>query len=565
MPKFNEIKYVRPDFKALNKAIKKGISDLKSAKNYQEFKDVYLALNNRSEEMMTMAVVASIRNSIDVNDKFYEDENKAISKASAKMGLLSKKMIKTILDSPYRKDIDQEFGDNLLKTMEIELNLISPKIIFDMLKEVKLTREYSKITATATCDFRGEKCNFYGLLKHMQSTDRVERKEAFEAWAKMYEDISLNLDNIYDKLIKIRLRKAKKLGFDDPIKYFYLNRGRLDYDKEDAKRFKEAVKKEIVPLCQELYDIQAKRLGVDKLHFYDESLVFPEGNAIPIGNKDELVQKALKMYEQLSPQTNEFFHFMVENELFDLETKPGKRMGGYCTFLPAFKAPFIFSNFNGTSADVDVLTHEAGHAFEAYLSSRHLPLSEMVFSTSEINEIHSMSMEHFTYPYMDLFFEDKADKYRYSHLVSSLEVIPYLVSVDEFQQRIYENPGLNAMERRKVWKDIENEFMPWRDYDGNEFLENGGFWMQKQHIFIYPFYYIDYALAQMCAYQFLIKSEDDKKAAFDQYLDLCKLGGSKGYFETLEAAHLLNPFKEENVKEIALKIKEIVKKFADKL
>jgi M3 family oligoendopeptidase len=365
--------------------------------------------------------------------------------------------------------------------------------------------------------------------------------------------------------LKLRVRKARKLGFPNYIDYVYLDRGRLDYTAKEAAVFRDQVRDVIVPFCRELYEKQRERLGVEKLHWYDEALVFPEGNALPIGTKDELVAKARKMYRELSPETGEFFDFMCEHELFDLETRPGKHLGGYCTFLPDYLAPFIFSNFNGTSADVDVLTHEAGHAFQAYLASRTLPLMNQMHSTSEINEIHSMSMEHFTYPWMDGFFGDKADKYRYAHLCSAVTTIPYLVSVDEFQHRVFEDPSMSATERRKVWKEIEEKYLPWRDYDGNEFLEGGGFWMQKQHIFLYPFYYIDYALAQVCAFQFYLKSREDREEAWQGYLKLCRAGGSRGYFELLELAGLMNPFREGTVAKVMDGVKEAIAALESKL
>ena len=307
------------------------------------------------------------------------------------------------------------------------------------------------------------------------------------AWGDLYESISGQLDQVYDDLVALRVNTAKKLGFDSYIDFAYLQRGRYDYKPEDVARFRKQVKEVIVPVCQKLRQQQAERLGVDALHYYDESLVYAEGNAVPQGTREELVAKAQQMYRELSPETGEFFDFMVEHEMFDLETKTGKRPGGYCTFLPAYKSPFIFSNFNGTSADVDVLTHEAGHAFESYTASRKLRMLDMVSSTSEINEIHSMSMEHFTYPWMELFFGDKADDYRYAHLMDALMVIPYMVSVDEFQHRVFEKPDMTAADRRAVWHQLEETYMPWRNYDGHSFLEQGGFWMQKQHIFLYPF------------------------------------------------------------------------------
>ena len=565
MEKFSELKYTRPDFAKLKSDVKEAIKALKSAKSYEEFKKIYLELNQKMYDVSTMGTIVSIRNTINMQDEFYDKEDKYINTQSASLSLTMKKVMQTILASPYRKEIDAEFGSLLLKSAEMQLKLISFKVIFKMIKENNLGKEYSKAVALCKCNFRGEECNFYGLLKHMENPDREIRKEAFLAWAKMYEEVSPKLDAIYDKLVALRVKTAKALGFKDYIEYVYLARGRFDYNAADVNKFREAVKREVVPLCAELYQKQAARLGLDELQMYDEALVYPNGNATPIGSTTELVEKARNMYHELSPETGEFFDFMAEYELFDLETKPGKHMGGYCTFLPNFKAPFIFSNFNGTSADVDVLTHEAGHAFEAYYASRHLPLLELVHSTSEINEIHSMAMEQFTYPWMDKFFCERTDEYRYAHLCGTMTTIPYLVAVDEFQHKVFENPKMSAKERRSVWHQIELDYMPWRHYDGNKFLSEGGFWMQKQHIFLYPFYYVDYALAQTCASQLFIKSTKNHKEAWDNYLALCSMGGKYGYFETLEKAGLDNPFKEDTVKKVVESIRGLIDEFEAKL
>ena len=404
--------------------------------------------------------------------------------------------------------------------------------------------EYSKIAASCQTDFRGETCNFYGLLKHMESTDREERREAFEKWAALYESVSDQLDGVYDKLIEVRLSMAEKLGFENYTELAYLNMGRLDYKPEHVEKFREQVRTVITPAIARMREAQAKRLGVDKIRYYDESLTFPQGNADPIGDKEYMVNAATEMYSALSPETKEFFDFMTKYELFDLETRPGKHLGGYCTSLPSYKAPFIFSNFNGTSADVDVLTHEAGHAFQCYLGERLIPVNELQGSTSEINEIHSMAMEFFTYPWMEKFFGARADEYRYAHLCSALSVIPYMVCVDEYQHEVYKNPKMSGKERRAVWRTIEKKYMPWRDYDGNAFLEQGGFWMQKQHIFLYPFYYIDYALAQICTFFLYSEMKENREAAWNRYLKLCKAGGTMGYFDLLRYADIPIPFEE---------------------
>lgn len=563
--KFSEIEYKRPDIKAARKQLNTYLKGVKTASSEEELCQIVLDMDNFSRDTFTMAVVAHIRNTLDMTDTFYEQEMQFFAKAGARLQMINKRINKAILASPHREGLSKRFGDLMLKDMENEIKLMNAKIIPLMIKEHKLTQQYSKDAATASTDFRGEKCNFYGLLKHMESTDRDERAEAFRAWAALYEQIAPKLDATYDQLVALRVKMAKKLGFDNYIDYIYPARHRYDYTAADVAAFRKQVKEEIVPICDELYRAQKERLGIDRLHIYDERIVFAEGNAIPKGNKDELVQKALEFYRALSPETGEFFGFMVDNEMFDLETRPGKHMGGYCTFLPKLMSPFIFSNFNGTLEDVNVLTHEAGHAFEAYTAARIQPLSDMVFSTSEINEIHSMSMEHFAYPYADLFFGEEADKYRYAHLVGALTCIPYLVCVDEFQHRVFENPTMTAMDRRKVWRDIERTYMPWRDYDGNEFLEGGGFWMQKQHIFLYPFYYIDYALAQICAFQIYGMDRKDHAKAWDVYMKLCRMGGSRGYLETLQTADLKSPFAPDTVASVMRDVKDAIDEFAAKL
>ena len=416
-----------------------------------------------------------------------------------------------------------------------------------------------RTAASCKTMFRGEECNFYGLLKHMLSTDREERREAMIAWADLYESAAKDLEDQYAKLCALRRTEAEKLGFASYIDMVYLSRHRFDYTAADIAKFRDAVAKYVVPAAVQIREAQRERLGVEKLEYYDESLLFAEGNSTPDKDTQGMIDAAQKMYRELSPETGEFFDFMVEHNLFDLETRAGKHLGGYCTQLMKYKAPFIFSNFNGSSADTEVLTHEAGHAFEGYVASRVQELMEYRHSTSEVNEIHSMGMEFFTDPWYGLFYpEGQGDRYRYEHLCKSLEVITYLVSVDEFQHRVFEGEQPDADGLRKIWKDIEEKYMPWRSYDGNEFLESGGFWMQKQHIFLYPFYYVDYALAAMCALQFFLRMRKDRKEAWDSYLKLCRLGGSLGYFDLLAAVDLNNPFREETVRDVVNGVQEVI-------
>lgn len=548
MDSFSAIEYKRPDMSALKKRMNALLKQLKQAKTYEQARDVYLTSQAVTGHVETSYVVASIRNTLDTTDKFYDGEMQFFNRALAQLMPVSKAFTEALLRSPFRAQFEQEFGKQLFTLAEIDEKTQSVKIIPDLILQGKLENDYKKTTAACKTIFRGEEVNFYGLLKHMESPDRTERKEAYLAWAKLYEAIADKLDAQYDKLIRVRVRMAKKLKLPDYTTLGYLGMHRADYGPEEVARFREQVRTVIVPAVAKLREAQAKRLGIDKLKYYDETCIFPDGNADPIGGERILVPVAQKMYREISPETGEFFDFLSGHGLFDLETRAGKHLGGYCTYLYDYKAPYIFSNFNGTAADVNVLTHEAGHAFAGYTAMRSQPLSAYLSSTSEVNEIHSMTMEHFAYPYLaDFFGSDKVEKAKFAHLSGSLSTIPYLVSVDEFQHRVYENPTMSAKQRRAVWHEIEQKYLPWRDYDGVPFLEEGGFWMQKQHIFLYPFYYVDYALAQVCAFQLYGRMKENHKEAWSSYLALCRAGGSLGYFDLLRLAKIDIPFEEGSV------------------
>ena len=558
MKKFCEIVYESPDFEKEKQEIKSYIEQLKQAKSADEMREIYEQEQKRSEWFATMETVASVRSSIDTTDTFYSEELQKFYAEVPKLALLYQQADRVILDSPYKEAFTKGLPDTLLEDMKIGQTLASDAIVEDLAEESRLKQRYSEISAGCNVEFHGETCNFYGLLKYMQDKDRTVRKEAFLAWAGLYEQIAPQLDELYDEMIRVRVGIARKLGFESYTDYRYAALHRYDYTPQDVEKFRQQIKEIVVPICQREFEKQGKRLGLEHLYYYDEMLFSPEGNASPQGTPQELVDKAQEMYHELSEQTGAFFDFLKEYQLFDLETKTGKRSGGYCTYLPAFHAPFIFSNFNGTSADVDVLTHEAGHAFAAYESGQADVLGDYIFPCNELAEIHSMSMELITYPWMELFFGEKADAYRQAHLSQALTVIPYLVCVDEFQHRVFEQPEMTAMQRREVWSRLEKEYMPWRDYDGQKFLEEGGFWMQKQHIFLFPFYYIEYALAQMGAFEFYGKFRKDRKAAWADYYKFCKIGGTKGYFATLKYAGLGNPFEEGTIQRILAEITEVL-------
>ncbi|MBR0575399.1 M3 family oligoendopeptidase [Proteiniclasticum sp. BAD-10] len=547
--KFQDYKYERPDMdqiKAEIGVIFNGMESAATEEEFLKFMDQFIAIRRTVETMFTLV---SIRHSIDTRDEFYDKESDYVDMAMPQFQDLAISFYHRILASPFRDAIEKKYGKHLLNLAEVSVKAFKPEIIEDLQEENKLSSEYSKLVASASILFDGEERNLSGLVPYMENPDRSVRKAAYEAYSGFFRDHEADFDRIYDELVKVRDRMAKKIGYASYVEMAYDGLLRTEYGPKEVKAYREAIGKHIVPLVVKLRERQAKRLGLDELKYYDEAIEFTTGNATPKGTPEWIINNGKTMYTELSPETEEFFNFMTDHDLLDLVTKKGKQAGGYCTYIPDHKAPFIFSNFNGTSGDIDVLTHEAGHAFQVY-SSRAYEVPEYSFPTYEACEIHSMSMEFFTWPWMKLFFEEDTNKYHFSHLQGTLLFLPYGVSVDEFQHFVYENPTATPEERKLKWREIEKKYLPLKNYDDNEFYDRGGFWFKQLHIFTSPFYYIDYTLAQVCALQFWIRSRKEGKKAWEDYVSLCKEGGSKPFLELVKIAGLQNPFQSETIPSI---------------
>lgn len=547
--KFKEYFYERPDIYETEKAFNLLIKKFEDASCFEEQDGAMVEINKLRSQVESMRAIASIRHTINTNDEYYEKEQDYFDEVTPIYEGVVSKYYNSLVNSKYRVELEAKWGKQLFRIAELTLKTFSPEIIEDLQRENKLSSEYTKLIASAKIDFEGEERNLSQMAPFLMSQERSMRIRANSAKYSFFKKNAVKLDGIYDELVKVRTKLAKKLGYDNFIELAYARMNRSDYNAKMVGSFREQVKELIVPVATKLKERQKRRLGLDTLKYYDESLKYKTGNAKPKGEPEWIVENGSKMYSQLSEETNEFFDFMVENELMDLVSKKGKAGGGYCTYISEYKSPFIFSNFNGTSGDIDVLTHEAGHAFQAYLS-RGFKIPEYSNPTLEACEIHSMSMEFFTWPWMNLFFKEDTDKYKFTHLSEALLFIPYGVTVDEFQHFVYKNHEATPTERKKAWRDIEKKYLPHKDYADNDFLEDGGYWQQQGHIFEVPFYYIDYTLAQICAFQFWKRSMEDKEGAWKDYIKLCNAGGSMSFTELVKLAGLISPFEDSCVKSV---------------
>jgi M3 family oligoendopeptidase len=552
--KFSEFGYQRPDIKDVQSRYQSLLDKLESAPTPEEMESLMADVNKLRIEFGSMSTIAAIRHSINTADEFYKNEQAYFDQTGPLLGQYETRYYALLIKSKHRPWLENKVGKHLFVMAELALKVFKPEIVPDLQMENKLSTEYTALLASARIMFEGQERTLSQMGPFLISPDRQMRQKAAQAKYGFLSAHEAELDELYDKLVKTRVAIAHKLGYKNFVQLGYDRMGRSDYDAKMVANFRKQVKEFIVPIASSLRERQRVRLGLDKLKYFDEGLNFQDGNAKPKGDPDWIINNGRAMYSELSPETKEFFDFMMDSELMDLVSKKNKAGGGYCTFIGKYKAPFIFSNFNGTSGDIDVLTHEAGHAFQAY-TTRDFSVPEYQSPTSEAAEIHSMSMEFFTWPWMEKFFKEDTRKYRFGHLNNAMLFIPYGVTVDEFQHFVYENPDATPTERKKQWREIEKQYLPHRDYEDNQYLANGGFWHQQLHIFKYPFYYIDYTLAQICAFQFWKKSLEDRATAWSDYVRLCQTGGKRAFVGLTGVANLISPFQDGCVKSVVGTIK----------
>lgn len=537
--------YERISVESIKEEMKTLIQKLKEAKDFEEAEALFLENEKLQGHVFTMSSLAQVRHSIDTEDKFYDEEENYWNNAYPQIQEFNQEWTKALLDSPFKDNFAKKYGNIMFLNAEIDLKTFSPEIIPMMQEENELTTAYEKLLAGAQIPFEGKIYTISQMSPFKNDKDDARRLAAWKAEGQWYKDNQGELDRLYDKLVHLRDQMGKKLGYTDFTELGYYRMRRNCYDKQDVQKFREAVQKYVVPVAAKIYERQAERLGkFYPLSYADAAIEFRSGNPKPKGNPDEIVAAGKKFYDWLSPETSEFFNHMIDDELMDLLSTKGKQGGGYCTSFQDYKTPFIFANFNGTQHDIEVITHEAGHAFAAYLNRNRVPF-ECIWPSLEACEVHSMSMEFFAEAFSQEFFGEDAGKYNYSHLADALCFIPYGTMVDHFQHIVYENPNLSPAERHAKWKELVQIYQPWFKLDGEiPFYSEGEGWQRQHHIYSSPFYYIDYCLAQTVALQFWNLIQKDQKEAWQHYMAYTKQGGSVVFTKLLKNAGLESPFQE---------------------
>ena len=548
--KISDMEYRRALKEDVISSIEACIKMLEEAKDYRDLLNAREKYNDDSFTLGTMVRLAHTRLNLNSKDEFYSGEMDYYNSALPEIQMYDIKFSKAFLSSPYLNEAREHLNPLVITMMELSLKTADERILEEMQTENMLTTEYGKFVSELTYDFRGEKVTLGTLRGYMQDNNRATRKEAYEALGKTLKANGEYIDNLFDKMVKNRHAMAVKLGYESYVDLGYNIMQRTCYDKNMVAVFRENVLNDIVPVVTRLKDAISKKLNLGKMMLYDDN-TYSENDPKPILDAKGILEAGRQMYHEMSPETSAFIDMMFESDAFDVMPREGKWTGGYMTFFPIYKQPFIFANFNGTTADVDVITHEAGHAFAYYVGAEDMT-PELQLGGMETAETHSMSMEFFAWKYIDKFFGDGADAYKYKHLFSALAFIPYGTIVDYFQEEVYKNPNMTPAERKALWRELEAKFRPWMSSEGIEYLEEGTRWQYQNHIFQSPFYYIDYCLAQTVAFEFLKLSLENYGEALKTYIAHAKRTGNYGITDLVKLAGLKSPFEKGALHDVAV-------------
>ena len=543
--KFSQMPYERPNVEALKEQLSTLTARLREASDYAAAKTIFLEHEEVSKAIATAQTLVHIRHSIDTRDAFYDEEMSFWNVLSPELQEYDLAWTTAMLESPFRSDFTAEYGEVYFLNAEIAQKSFSPSIIPELQQENELTQAYEKLIASAQISFEGGTYTIAQLAPFKKDPDDARRLAAWKAEGRWYKEHQAELDDLYARLVTLRDAMGKKMGYTGYTELGYYRMNRNCYTKDDVEAFRAAVRKYLVPVAEEIFRERAQRLGkAYPMSFADAALQFRSGNPKPNGSAEDILRQGKRFYEELSPETGEFFNTMLADELMDVLSTEGKAGGGYCTELYAYRVPFIFANFNGTQDDVEVVTHEAGHAFAYWMNRDRVPM-ETAWPSMEGCEVHSMSMEFFAWPWAEGFFGEDTRKFLYSHLASALTFIPYGTMVDHFQHVVYDHPEMTPAERHAVWKDLMGQYQPWLKVDGEiPFYGEGAGWQRQHHIYSLPFYYIDYCLAQTVSLQFWRLIQKDAKAAWETYMRYTVQGGSRVFTELLKAADLDTPFED---------------------
>jgi oligoendopeptidase F len=446
------------------------------------------------------------------------------------------KLARLFLEHPARGGLERERYFIFDRSAQVQADLFRPENVPLETEEAKLSQQYQKLIGSLTVNFRGEERTLVQMGRFLEETDRPSRQDAWELTAKRRLQEAGRVEDLFEQLLKLREQIAANAGFPNYLQYAFKWRGRFDYTPEDCRKFHEAIETEVMPVLRRLQGKRREDLGLDKLRPWDLS-VDPSNQPPlrPFDKVEDLVAKTQDIFSQLDGGLAQDFRLMHEKHLLDLENRKGKAPGGYQSTLAESRLPFIFMNAVGIQRDVDTILHEAGHAFHA-LAAREEDLYSYRSAPIEFCEVASMSMELLGNEFLEKFYAPgEARRARRQHLEHVVDIFPWIATVDAFQHWIYSHPGHTRDERQQAWLELMDRFGGDVDWSGHE-LARANLWHRQLHIFLHPFYYVEYGIAQLGALQIWCNSKKDRGRALQDYQRGLALGGSRPLPELFAAA-----------------------------
>ncbi len=433
------------------------------------------------------------------------------------------------------------------RNTKLYIELFRPENVPLETEEAKLGQQYQKLSGSLTVQFRGEEKTLVQMGRYLEEPDRALRQEAWELVAKRRLQEKEKFEENFEQMLKIREQIARNAGFKNYLEYAFRARGRFDYTPEDCVKFHDAIEKEIMPVLRKLQAERKQQLKLEKLRPWDLSVDPLNRDALrPFEKVDQMVGATQKIFNQLDRDLAEGFQTMQNLRLLDLDNRKGKAPGGYQSTLNEARLPFIFMNAVGIQRDVETILHEAGHAFHA-LATRSEDIYSYRHAPIEFCEVASMSMELLGNEFIENFYNaGDAKRARHDHLEGIIEIFPWIATVDAFQHWIYSHPGHTREERRNAWLSLMDRFGGDVDWSGYEDVR-ANLWHRQLHIFLHPFYYVEYGIAQLGALQVWANSKKDKQGALNAYKKSLALGGGRPLPELFTAAGCKFDFSQKTV------------------
>ena len=530
--------------------------------------DDWSALASCVDEQFTRLEVATTQHTADEDlgaqfDRFLDDVQPPVKAADQKIK-------EKLLASGLRPD----GFEIVLKMMGAESEIFRTENLPLLSEEKKLATEYDKIMGATTVMWEGEEKTFWEMTTmYRYETERAVRERAWRAiWDRLYQNREA-VNALWEKLMGVRLKIAENAGFPDYRAYMWKGRRRFDYTPEDCKSFHAAIEAVVVPAAKRAYERRRHRLGIEATRPWDRDVdQFGQSTLRPAKTVEELNSKALNVFEKVNPKFREYYQVMLDNDLLDLDSRKNKASGAYSLCYNVARLPFIFMSHTNTTADVEAILHEGGHAFHSF-ESAHLRYQQKaeVYVPAEFAEVASMGMEFLASPYLTeehggFYTEEENARARISHIESFLGFLPYMALVDSFQHWIYENPAeaSDGVKCEQKWGELWDRFMQGIDYSALEKYKNI-YWHRQGHIHTDPFYYIEYGLAELGAVQVLGNARRDQKKAVADYRKALSLGSTVSLPELFATAGAKFAFDVDTLKDAVDLMEEVIEELEAKL